>query len=244
MNKMAKFTVNITLLFRPPTAVSPGFEALYLDLWKFAKLLDEKVDMPLGGWHPPAPKQEEALSYAAFDAGGPTADAIRLAQKYADARYADMPSGGAWNGKEGIGGAVFTTMYNPHGSCSMEFSATEFSSLKSYTRIADLVEGALQIWPATCIEVGPFKYFSQLKTFPERPGAGWILYLPVRIEIDQVPEARMLRHVKDLNGREGTIIVSEIDDVFSVDDPEQVRVANQIEIRLADQDLLPRYAEL
>jgi hypothetical protein len=47
-------------------------------------------------------------------------------------------------------------------------------------------------------------------------------------------------------GREqtGTIIVSVTDAVFSVDNPEHVEVANRIEIRLVDLDLLPAYADI
>jgi hypothetical protein len=60
----------------------------------------------------------------------------------------------------------------------------------------------------------------------------------------QVPEARMIRHVKDVSGTLGTIIVSEIDGYFDVSNRAHVKAANDIEIRLADQDLLPLYVEL
>lgn len=42
----------------------------------------------------------------------------------------------------------------------------------------------------------------------------------------------------------GTIVVSVTDAVFSLDNPEHVEVANRIEIRLVDQDLLPAYADI
>jgi hypothetical protein len=38
----------------------------------------------------------------------------------------------------------------------------------------------------------------------------------------------------------GTIIVSVADDVFSVGNEDHVRIAAAIEVRLADQELLPR----
>lgn len=44
--------------------------------------------------------------------------------------------------------------------------------------------------------------------------------------------------------RTGTIIVSVTDSVFSIDNPEHIEIANRIEIRLVDQDLLPRYADI
>jgi hypothetical protein len=48
------------------------------------------------------------------------------------------------------------------------------------------------------------------------------------------------------SGREqtGTIIVSVTDAVFSADNPERLEVANRIEIRLVDLDLLPAYADI
>ncbi|KWN85839.1 hypothetical protein WM24_15630 [Burkholderia ubonensis] len=109
--------------------------------------------------------------------------------------------------------------------------------------MADLVEGALGIWPSLLVEVAPYAY-SDEKVFFDRPGVGWMLYLPKRIETEQVPEGRMMRHVRDVNGTEGTIVVSVIDGPFDVANSEHVKVANAIEIRLADQDLLPRYADL
>ena len=42
----------------------------------------------------------------------------------------------------------------------------------------------------------------------------------------------------------GTIIVSVTDEPFSIENPAHLKIANDIEIRLVDQDLLPRYADL
>ncbi|EJO31688.1 hypothetical protein QWC_10661 [Achromobacter marplatensis] len=42
----------------------------------------------------------------------------------------------------------------------------------------------------------------------------------------------------------GTIIFSVSDEVFSLDNPRHIELANHIEMRLVDQDLLPRYADL
>jgi len=59
-----------------------------------------------------------------------------------------------------------------------------------------------------------------------------------------VPEARELIPVMDDRQQRGTIIVSVIDEPFSADNPEHVKVANAIEVRLVDQDLLPLFSEL
>ena len=84
--------------------------------------------------------------------------------------------------------------------------------------------------------------------FKDGPGVGWMLYLPRVLTVQQVPEARALVPVlvKGQKGKEvqiGTIIVSITDEPFSEENPEHVKVANAIEIRLADQALIPLFSE-
>jgi len=71
-----------------------------------------------------------------------------------------------------------------------------------------------------------------------------MLYLPRVLTAAQVPEARDLIPVMDGKRQRGTIIVSVIDEPFSATNKEHVAVANAIEKRLVDQDLLPLYTEL
>lgn len=67
----------------------------------------------------------------------------------------------------------------------------------------------------------------------------------LRLTVQQVPKARALIPVRDASGKQtGTIIVSVTDAVFSAGNPEHVEIANRVENRLVDQDLLPRYADL
>jgi GTP-sensing pleiotropic transcriptional regulator CodY len=62
--------------------------------------------------------------------------------------------------------------------------------------------------------------------------------------VQQVPEARDLIPVMDGKKRIGTLIVSVVDEPFSASNPEHVKIANAIEERLVDQDLLPLFTEL
>ncbi|MEG1324979.1 MAG: Imm52 family immunity protein, partial [Janthinobacterium sp.] len=83
----------------------------------------------------------------------------------------------------------------------------------------------------------------------DRPGVGWMLYLPRVLTTQQVPEARALVPVMATGeqGKDrqiGTIIVSVTDEPFNDENPEHVKIANAIEIRLVDQDLLPRYVDI
>ncbi|BEV15844.1 hypothetical protein HBDW_26320 [Herbaspirillum sp. DW155] len=72
-----------------------------------------------------------------------------------------------------------------------------------------------------------------------------MLYLPLQLSSMQVPEAARLEPVHDASGQLiGTIIVSVADAIFDIDNPSHVRIAHDIEVRLTDQDLLPRYPDL
>ncbi|CAH0444997.1 hypothetical protein LMG9673_04512 [Ralstonia pseudosolanacearum] len=72
-----------------------------------------------------------------------------------------------------------------------------------------------------------------------------MLYLPKTLTVQQVPEAEALIPVPEQGKNQtGTIIVSVTDAPFSDREVEHVRVANKIEVRLVDHDLLPRYADL
>ncbi|AGK50101.1 hypothetical protein BTI_5441 [Burkholderia thailandensis MSMB121] len=82
------------------------------------------------------------------------------------------------------------------------------------------------------------------QVFDDKPGLGWMLYLPKILTPQQTPEARVLIPVPEKGKQTGTIIVSVTDAPFSVDNPEHVAIANRIESRLVDQDLLPAYVDI
>ncbi len=72
-----------------------------------------------------------------------------------------------------------------------------------------------------------------------------MLYLPRQLSARQVPEAARLEPVHDPAGQlMGAIIISVADTIFDIDNPAHVRTAHDIEVRLTDQNLLPRYPDL
>jgi hypothetical protein len=114
------------------------------------------------------------------------------------------------------------------------------------TNATTLMMEAVHIYsPIYCL-LGPDQYDA---VFPNRPGVAWMIYLRSQLTIQQVPEARALLPVlsKNEKGKEqqiGTIVVSVTDAAFSDINPEHVKIANAIEIRLVDQDLLPRFVNV
>ncbi|SDQ19479.1 Immunity protein 52 [Paraburkholderia fungorum] len=236
------FSLNLELNFRLPQPELPSIETEYGWLWQFAIAL-QRTQLPIDQWYPPAATEKASMLNRAFDVTGPTTAAIAMANAEAST-YPGTRSLGVWNGIEGKGGAVFTDLLGVGSLCSLRLRTKGVMAFTNHEAVADIVAEATRIWPASSVQVGSFKYFSEQKVFENRPGAGWMLYLPRVLTTAEVPEARDLIPVMEGKQQKGTIIVSVIDEPFSAANPEHVRVANSIEIRLVDQDLLPLFTEL
>ena len=118
-----------------------------------------------------------------------------------------------------------------------------------YSGLQSLINKIATTLTPSQISVSPQTYYLQHQVFKDRPGVGWMLYLPRVLTMQQVPEARALVPVMSENEKDkqiqiGTIIVSVTDEPFSDENSEHVKIANAIEIRLVDQDLLPLYSSL
>jgi hypothetical protein len=187
----------------------------------------------------------DALQYEAFDSNGPTTAALAvISEKTKD--VADIRSIGLWNGEDNNDDAAgMTSLSNLLGRPdAISFRPPVELKITDWKKGAELVRSAATLWPALFATFGPFWYVEK-KVFKDRPGVGWMIYLPKVLTTQQVPEARMLVPVMG-NGKKqlGTIIVSVTDEPFSLENPAHVKIANDIEVRLVDQDLLPRYADL
>ena len=240
--------MEITSTFRLEQQVLPTESQQLQDLWRVAKSL-VPFGLPLDGWYPPADTPEHSLLNRAFDDAGPTPAALSILK--AENQEKEMPGwreAAVWNGTEGTGGALFksslTTAAKPL-RCTFELSAKRIESFSNKELVLPLVLSLLEIWPAMTLEVHPYKYSAMQQVFPDRPGVGWMLYLPQVLTPQDVPEAGALIPVLGEKKKQtGTIIVSVADEPFSSDNPEHVKIANKIEVRLVDQDLLPRYADM
>ncbi|KVM69526.1 hypothetical protein WJ59_10710 [Burkholderia gladioli] len=119
-----------------------------------------------------------------------------------------------------------------------------FVDAKKDAVVAIVTRAALEFMP-TAISATP-KGYEEQQAFDDRPGAGWMLYLPVELTEQQIPEAQELIPVLSPDGewRLGTIIVSVEDEPFSVDNEAHLMAAHDIEVRLISMDLLPLLAEI
>jgi len=237
------FHSNIDVTYRVADRQLPTIESEYNRLWQYASVLT-RAGLPVDKWHPAADTEKASLLTAAFDAHGPTRAAIAMAKNFRLSNGTSVRSLGVWNGLEGDGGAALSDSQSIDSVCSVTFQMKGIVGFQHPTLVTEVVSEAARIWSASSVQVGPFKYFSQQQLFEKRPGAGWMLYLPRILTVQQLPEARELIPVMDGMRQMGTLIVSVVDEPFSASKPEHVKIANDIEKRLVDQDLLPLFTEL
>lgn len=193
--------------------------------------------------------KSEALMYEAFDANGPTTAALAVLRQRSKG-VTDLRSISLWNGADvDAESAGLSSLTNIVGRPdTVEFSLRLKPEVVDWQTPASWLKKAISVWHPSVATFGPY-WYSDHKVFEDRPGASWMLYLPRMLTVQQVPEARALVPVmgKDEKGKDkqiGTILVSAIDEPFSEANPDHVKIANAIEVRLVDQDLLPRYADL
>jgi len=239
--------MHIVLKFYLQQDTLPSREEHVGELWKVAKLF-EPFGFPIEDWYPPAPTRKKSLANPAFSRNGPTAPALEMLRirdekdKTTDFHFRRT---GVWNGKEDGRGVVFSILLSSdvdNRTCLLDLQIDEVVELGDAGNMQQFMLGLLDIWPAAFyIRVGPLMYYTTHQVFSDRPGVGWMLYLNEAITAAQVPEAAAVIPVMSGDKTKGSIIVSVDDKVFSVHEAVHVKTANAIEVRLADQDLLPRY---
>lgn len=192
----------------------------------------------------------ESLLYPVFDGGGALTTAaeavLETEYKGENVRFLSM-----WNGQTKKSDAV-SLIFSFHDKDWPKWTLTinyrgSIERLGDYRRVADLLSIIATTLSPVSITVSRDDYFEK-QVFQDRPGVGWMLYLPHALTAKQVPEARALIPVlvKDQKGKDdqiGTIIVSITDELFSDENPEHIKIANAIEIRLVDQDLIPLFGD-
>ncbi len=223
----------------------PTVDLQLQELFCFAQVVREFSPL-LEKWYLTSDRDlADALRYEAFDSTGPTPAALAVVGTESINLH-DIRSISIWNGAENAAdSAVLSSRCNVIGRPdNFKFGLKLQPEVSNWTTGAKWMRAALAIWPAQFSNFGPF-WYAEKKVFKDRPGVGWMLYLPHVLTSQQVPEARELVPVMDLGKRQiGTIIVSVTNEPFSINNTAHLKIANDIEIRLVDQDLLPRYADL
>lgn len=241
----------LSIMFRAHYKINPDrIPTLDHDLRQLFQLRQHlrTLSPKLTEWFLGGNSKEEALLYSAFDENGASTAIEAVLQEQQKRKRSTVVSRsiGLWNGEEGLEGATMGGVYRQTKEPSFAHFETEIVDFLNYPNALSTVQKFIEIWSPLFVSVEPTFYEP---VFKDRPGVGWMLYLPSVLTSQQIPEARALVPVmgKDEKGKNkqiGTIIVSVTDEPFSDENPVHIKIANAIEVRLVDQDLLPRYTDL
>ncbi|ALU89369.1 hypothetical protein Hrubri_2178 [Herbaspirillum rubrisubalbicans M1] len=215
-----------------------------------AKLLSEwsRHDewMKLEHWLVATGDKEGSFRYPVFEGGVPGTSALAYYREFQRNHESDDPRYLCfWNGQlqKGVR-ASFTDQYN-HLHDRPEIIWLTVGHMERWpnpSSIVDALKESAKLFAPRAMFVKPASY---TPVFFDKPCVAWMLYLPLQLSTMQVPEAARLEPVQDASGRLiGTIIISVVDAIFDIGNTDHVRIAHDIEVRLTDQDLLPRYPDL
>ncbi|QJE02028.1 hypothetical protein HH212_20055 [Massilia forsythiae] len=212
---------------------------------RFDPLLEERQ------WLIATGDRETSHLYPVFDADGPTTAALAVLHQYAKASEV-VRNLTLWNGQEDRAkGASISCQFGRQDGVASSFRLSIRSPrgrmrLGEWRQVAEAIAFAATIFEPLYASVATMYYDA---VFKDRAGVGWMLYLPRMLSVQQVPEAHalvpvMIKDEQEKDKQIGTIVVSVTDAPFSDDDPGHVEKAHAIEVRLVDQDLLPRFVDL
>jgi hypothetical protein len=230
-----------------------GFSDFHFHLARLRPVIDllAAKDGRLAEWFLQGETAADAQLYPVYEStGAPSTAAIAVLKEQYRNEHGLAKTIGMWNGEnvKKDGASIVLTFDTGSMPGDVTISIGEESATSSRLGDCDSVAQVLAIiadaYAPAYVTAAPRKY-SARQVFDDKPGVGWMLYLPRVITAQDIPEARALIPVPEAGKKQtGTIIVSVTDAVFSVDNPEHLEIANRIEIRLVDQDLLPGYAAL
>lgn len=88
-------------------------------------------------------------------------------------------------------------------------------------------------------------YDLDLKVFPDRLSAGWMMYLPkAKLTHEMVPESS---HVTSVTNQEGQVtgsLVVTLPHFFDEENRDDIKTVNRVDIRLRELGILPLYADM
>ncbi|WDD93504.1 immunity 52 family protein [Burkholderia sp. FERM BP-3421] len=235
--------MKITSRFRDPQQDATDLPRAFGRLGDIAKAIHEATPQ-FSTWYLTGNSKKEALLYPAFEDWHATTAALAVLRTEFEGAEQRAQMISLWDGGDDEqAGAKLTFLIAPKTRPKKIEADFNDERALSIDQALDVVRAMVATTAPAYITVEPHGY-AERQVFDDKPGVGWMLYLPIKITQRQLPEARALVPVVVDDQTAGTVIVSVADDVFSIDNPEHVEIANRIEIRLADQDLLPTYTSV
>ncbi|MBU9168234.1 immunity 52 family protein [Burkholderia gladioli] len=238
--------MNIIASFRDPSLLADDFAGMLARISPIAaKLATYDASLRAENWRLKGDTLEEAMLYQVYDANGEATPAALAVLREAFRGEHAFTYAALWDGNRDASKGASISCHIADKTIPDRLSITiRGPAWQDYRAVADLVAKIVEVFGPLLVDVSDEKYGLK-QVFDDKPGVGWMLYLPHRITTQQVPEARALIPIPSAGRKQtGTIIVSVVDEAFSADNPEHVEIANRIEIRLVDHDLLPTYLSL
>lgn len=232
----------------PPNSPLHTVSAALELLRPLAKWLGDR-DPLLSNWYLAGGRTAaEALLYQAFvdEMNGHTACLAVLAQQ---AKKLGDVGVSLWNGEEDVEKGASMHLLMSRGPFASTLKVKPGGSVAkartgNYKDTAELLSKMVVATRPECAYVYHQSGYGNKQTFKDRPGVGWMLFLPRVFTAQELPEARALLPVFDGKARLGTIIVSVTDAVFDDNNPEHLQIARAIETRLVSNDWLPTWAQM
>jgi hypothetical protein len=246
MSTKPHLNIGFNASFRINQANPPTIEEGLAALFQFREHLRGRSPK-LSRWYLSGNTKEEAFLHEAFDEAGPTPALLAMLKEQTrqKGRSAISYGTGLWNGEDPPDVASMFLYVSLIESPSLFRFTSRSADFLSHENVLAATVKIAELWMPQYVSVKPSFY---VPVFKNRPSAGWMLYLPRELSVQQVPEAQALVPVMrtDVRGkaqRMGTVIVTIGDGPLSEENPEHVKRAHDIEIRLAGQDLLPRFGD-
>ncbi|MCA8018597.1 immunity 52 family protein [Burkholderia metallica] len=236
--------MDFSLQFRDPSLAPTDFEQILSRIHVVTSTMGE-IEPNLGTWFAQGETVDEALLYPAFEDGKPST-ALLAVLKHEFSADPSRTFVALWNGNQnkGQGASLACHVGENVGLNSFDAKISDASVLANIASVQQIVKATVAAFNPAYVSVAPRSYVTK-QVFDDKPGVGWMIYLPKVITQQQVPEARDLIPVPEAGKLQtGTIIVSTTDAPFSMKNPEHIETANRIEIRLVEQDLLPAFKDL
>lgn len=232
--------------FRDPTLRSDDFAEMLRRMRVITLLLEEHSEREIQ-WFAQGNTLEEAFLYPAFEGTEPST-ALLAVLKEEFREDMSFTFAAIWNGTEkqskSVSLAVEANSVGQPCTFSLSYSSGHNDGFGKVASVIGIVKEIVALFPPQYVSVAPPLY-TRHQVFKDKPGAGWMLYLPRIITAEQVPEAEALVPLPAAGKKQtGTLIVSVANEVFSLDNARHIEVANQIELRLVDQDLIERYEDM
>lgn len=235
-----------TCQFRDPTLRSDDFPEMLRRMHALTSLLAQKSE-GMNQWFAQGETLEEAFFYPAFEFSEPSA-ALLAVLNHEYRQDKSFTSVSIWNGIEADGQGVSLALQVNNkgypGKFELSYSDRQQVEFHQPDPVKEIISAIVSMFPPQYVSVSPPLY-SRHQVFEDRPGAGWMLYLPRVITPQQIPEAQALIPLPAPGKKQtGTLIVSINNEIFSLANPRHIELANQIELRLVDQDLIDRYEDM